>query len=114
MALSGAGLALDQEAAEMIAADVGKTFTLGKYMVRIALRPDNPAFARYLVFHLGKLVGHQFSRPSEADCRWLERWVTGYADESRWVQTSTLCQRKRGGRTSKEVAERQLHEAMAS
>lgn len=65
----------------IIAEEVGTTYTAGAYTVRISLRPDNPAFARYLVFKFDKLVGRQFSRPSETDCQWLERCCQ-YATES--------------------------------
>ena len=102
----------------MIAAEVGTTFTLGLYIVRISLRPDNPAFATYLIFRGDKLIGKQFSRPDEDACKWLER--NEYSSESRFVQTSTLCQRLRGGvthrrgRPRKADAERELQEAIAS
>lgn len=111
----------------MIFADgLGTTFQIGAYTVRIALRPDNPAFARYLVFRNGELVGKQFSRPDESDCRWLERWGILYANKSRLSQYSSVWQRMRAGvataittrsrrgRPRKEDAERQLQEAMAA
>ena len=72
-----------------IAPDVGTTFLIGPYTVRIALRPDNPACAQYVVFRGGKFVGKQFSRPCESDCRWLETHDDGlYARGSRWPETS--------------------------
>lgn len=105
----------------MIAEGVGSTFQLGKFTVRIALRPDNPAFAKFVVFRGDRLIGTQFSRPNESDCKWLEQWGTEYAAESFWVQTSSLCQRLRGGgqthkrgRPRKEDSERELQEALAS
>lgn len=111
---------LEKKAAQMTFADgIGNSFILGQFTVLIRLRPDNPAFACFVVFKGERLIGKQFSRPNEDDARWLERGE--YADKSRWVQTSTLCQRLRGGheirrrgRPRKEDAERQLREALAS
>ena len=86
----------------IIAAEVGTTFSLGPYVVRIALRQDNPAFARYLVFRKGRIVGRQFSRPSLPDCQWLEYWGEKYANVSMWHESSrsstssALDRRKRG------------------
>lgn len=48
------------------------TLTVGRFTVRIGLRPDNPAFPVYRVFLGARLIGKQFSIPSESDCRWLE------------------------------------------
>jgi hypothetical protein len=62
--------------------DIGTTYQLGRYLVRIALRSDNPAFACYIVFWRNKFIGKQFSRPNRADCEWLERWGNVYATES--------------------------------
>ena len=80
-----------------IAADVGTTFTLGRYTVRCALRPDNPAFAKYLIFRNNLLVGRQFSRPSLSDCAWLERWGDKYATVSFQRDISAEERRERGG-----------------
>lgn len=49
------------------------TFDLGPYTVRLGLRPDNPAFPAYLVFRGDRLIGRQFSCPSESDCQRIER-----------------------------------------
>ncbi len=46
---------------------------LGKYTIVIATRPDNPAFPVYRVFIGLRLIGKQFSVPTESDCQWLER-----------------------------------------
>lgn len=54
----------------MITADTS-TFTLGEYVVHQRPRFDNPAFAVYIILLAGKLIGKQFSRPTETDCRWL-------------------------------------------
>ena len=80
-----------------IAADVGTTFQLGRYTVRCSLRPDNPAFARYLIYRNNLLVGRQFSRPSLEDCRWLEKWGTKYATVSFVRDISAEARRTRGG-----------------
>lgn len=61
---------------------MSETFTLGPYTVRIGLRRDNPAFPVYLVFKGDELVGRQFSRPCESDCRWLEHQRGVYATAS--------------------------------
>jgi len=45
---------------------------IGKYTVRCALRFDNPAWPKYLIFHGEKLLGAQFSMPNISDCRWHE------------------------------------------
>ncbi len=47
--------------------------TLGKFTVRQGLRADNPAFPVWLVFVGDRLIGKQFSQPSESDCEWLAR-----------------------------------------
>lgn len=47
--------------------------TLGKFTVRVGLRPDNPAFPLYLVYIGDRLIGKQFSMPAESDCEWLQR-----------------------------------------
>lgn len=49
------------------------SFQLGAYTVQQRPRPDNPAFAVFVVMKAAKIIGRQFSRPSEDDCKWLER-----------------------------------------
>ncbi len=56
---------------------------LGPYTVVATLRPDNPAFPRYLIFRGEKLVGKQFSMPNESDCRWHEAQKEVKAREER-------------------------------
>ena len=103
-----------------IAADVGTTFTLGRYTVRCALRQDNPGFAKYLIFRNNLLVGRQFSRPSLEDCQWLEKWGDKYATVSFQRDISAEERRNRGGnatrrgRQRKEDSERELQEAIAA
>jgi hypothetical protein len=92
-----------------IAADVGTTFQLGRYTVRVAMRQDNPAFAKYLIFRNNLLVGRQFSRPSLSDCEWLEKWGTKYADVSFQRDISAEERRTRGG-----DAERRRRELIAA
>jgi hypothetical protein len=64
------------------------TITLGRYTVRQGIRVDNPAFPSYLIYCGERLIGKQFSMPSESDCAWLERTNGTYAKESRWPETS--------------------------
>lgn len=58
--------------------------TLGKYTIRIGLRPDNPAFPKYIILVGEKIVGVQFSMPSITDCQWHEhqRGVYAKAEQS--------------------------------
>ena len=49
------------------------SFTLGAFTVREMLRPDNPAFCRYVVYLGGRLIGSSFSRPDEGWCAHLLR-----------------------------------------
>ena len=92
------------------------TFQEGPYTVRMALRQDNPAFPKYLVFYRGELVGRQFSRPSLADCEWLHKQKAIYATQSTWPVTSygRTYPQKRRGRPRKVDAQRQLEEALAA
>lgn len=50
-----------------------KVYQVGRYTVRQQPHFDNPAFPQYLVFLKDRLIGKQFSVPSESDCQWLER-----------------------------------------
>ena len=52
---------------------MSETFELGPYVVRLALRADNPAFPVHIISKNGKQIGRQFSRPNLDDCRSLER-----------------------------------------
>lgn len=88
----------------MIASETGSTFTLGKFTIRIGLRPDNPAFPRYLVFLGDDLVGKQFSRPCLSDCEWLHRTRGVYATQSRPPSAFTMY--RRGRPTNAERARR--------
>ncbi len=51
----------------------GDSFRLGKYLVRIGLRQDNPAFPTYLVYLGHILIGKSFSMVDQSACEWLER-----------------------------------------
>jgi hypothetical protein len=73
---------------------------------------DNPAWAHYLIFRGGRLVGLQLSYPSLSDCQWLERTGGIYATESRWPVTTSP--RRRGGRPRKAEAAREQQEAIAA
>lgn len=55
---------------------------IGRYVIRIVLRADNPAFPKYLIYHGGKFVGQQFSMPSESDCEWHRLHGGVYAEQS--------------------------------
>ena len=50
-----------------------KTWKLGRFTVRQGVRPDNPAFAVYMVFVGEKLIGRSFSVPDRGCCEWLQR-----------------------------------------
>lgn len=94
------------------------SFDLGPFTVRIGLRPDNPAFPVYLVFRGERLIGKHFSRPSESDCRWLERNNGVYATGSRWPEISDgriiFGTGRKRGRPRKDQSLRELQEALAS
>ena len=83
---------------------------LGKYIVRIALRRDNPAFPQYQIFSGSDLVGMQFSMPCLSDCEWHDRQRGVYArqDESKpnssWQLRITY---RRGRPTNAERARRE-------
>jgi hypothetical protein len=55
----------------------------GRYIVRQAIRSDNPAFPCYMIFRADKLVGRSFSVPDRDWCEAIERitatgrYVTG-------------------------------------
>lgn len=91
----------------MIAADVGTTYQLGRFTIRVGLRPDNPAFPRFLVFLGDDLVGKQFSRPCVTDCEWLlrsQRSESQYAEPSKAPFAFTVY--RRGRPTNAERARR--------
>lgn len=103
-------------AGEMLIIAEECTFKIGKYTVRQAVRPDNPYWPRYIVFKGTRLVGQQFSRPSESDCEWLERWGARYAEPTISVHPygwTAATQKRRVGRPRKADAERELQEAIA-
>lgn len=58
---------------------------IGPFVVRQAVRPDNPAWPAYLVFRGEKLVGKSFSMPDLDACQWLERQAR---DEVRYAESS--------------------------
>jgi hypothetical protein len=59
------------------------TLKIGRYIVRIGLRRDNPSFPVYLVFLGDRLIGRQFSVPSLSDCDWIERQANYAAPSKR-------------------------------
>lgn len=54
---------------------------VGKYVVRVGLRPDNPAFPQFLVYRGDKFIGKQFSVPCESDCDWLARQADAHSPQ---------------------------------
>lgn len=58
------------------------SFALGRYTVWQRPRPDNPAWAVFVVYVGTKLIGKSFSRPDLECCRWLERSNGCYAEQS--------------------------------
>ncbi len=75
------------------------TLHVGPYTVRQQPMFDNPAWAHYLIFRSGKLIGKQLSYPTLDDCRWHEnrrgqyalegessRLPHGYTAQTRWWQ----------------------------
>jgi hypothetical protein len=60
---------------------LGETLQIGMFTIRCAIRFDNPAFPKYLIFKGDALVGSQFSMPSESDCRWHEIRKGQYAKQ---------------------------------
>lgn len=73
---------------------------IGRFVVRIGLRPDNPAFPVYLVFRRERLIGRQFSMPSLTDCEWLERTGGKYANQSEFAQASAELERRKRSATA--------------
>ena len=50
-----------------------RTWRIGPYTVKQAVRPDNPAFPQYLILRDGQLIGKSFSVPDLGCCQSLER-----------------------------------------
>ena len=90
--------------------NIGETMQLGRFTVRCALRFDNPAFPKYLVFAGERLVGCQFSIPNESDCRWHEVRQGQYAKADETKKNSSwqlkIQAPKRGRPTNAELARR--------
>lgn len=105
--------------------DLGTTFQLGPYTIRISLRTDNPAFASFLIFRGDALIGKQFSRPCETDCQRLEHQgehrAAGRGHDWLMLDGGMLSlqeRRDRGnrkrGRPRKDQSARELQEALES
>jgi hypothetical protein len=94
------------------------TITLGRYTVRQGIRVDNPAFPSYLIYCGERLIGKQFSMPSESDCAWLDQSKGTYAKESRWPETSegrqiwNTAKRRKGRPTDVEREKRDAYLAL--
>ena len=70
----------------LIAKEIGTSFVLGIYTVRICLRPDNPAFPTFMIYRGATLIGRHMSRPGLSDCERLERPpVPSTRRNSRWL-----------------------------
>ena len=50
-----------------------RTWTLGKYTVRQAVRIDNAAWAQFIIMRGVEVVGYSFSKPDLAQCVSTER-----------------------------------------
>ena len=94
----------------IIALEVGTSFNLSRYVVRIMLRRDNPAFPRYCVFRAGKFIGSLFSRPCLTDCERLERGVVNGATKVHLTEPehSLTEHRRRGGLATRKGRESRL------
>lgn len=46
---------------------------VGRYLVKVRLRTDNPAFPVYMIFLGHVMIGKSFSMVDEGACRWLEQ-----------------------------------------
>jgi len=76
---------------------IGEAQDLGPYTVRCALRFDNCAFPRYLIFRAERLIGAQLSCPNLSDCRWFDAGGR-YAIKTKGIHvTQTPGARERGG-----------------
>jgi hypothetical protein len=54
-----------------------RCWMIGPYSVQQRPRPDNPAWAVYIVFRGDKLIGKSFSIPDIGCCRWLQAHQNG-------------------------------------
>ena len=50
-----------------------RTWALGRYTVRQAVRLDNPAFAQFIIMRGVEVVGYSFSMPDLSQCASIER-----------------------------------------
>ena len=55
-------------------------WVVGKYRVLSLPRSTHDRWVMHRIYLVGKLLGSQFSIPSEADCVWHEKWGGRYAD----------------------------------
>ena len=65
-----------------------RTWTLGKYTVRQAVRLDNPAFAQFIIMRGVEVVGYSFSKPDLSQCVSTERITASgrYVNDGRPVK----------------------------
>jgi hypothetical protein len=70
----------------LIAQEIGTSFVLGCYTVRICLRRDNPAFPIFVIYRGEIFIGRHMSRPGLSDCERLERpAVASTGRKGRWL-----------------------------
>lgn len=70
----------------LIAQEIGTSFELGGYTVRICLRRDNPAFPIFMIYRGAIFIGRHMSRPGLSDCERLERPpVASTKRHTRWL-----------------------------
>ena len=50
-----------------------RSWALGRYTVRQAVRLDNPAFAQFIIMRGVEVVGYSFSKPDLSQCVSTER-----------------------------------------
>ena len=51
-----------------------RSFPVGRFTVWQKPRFDNPAFAQYVIYLAGKLIGKSFSRPDAECCERMEKY----------------------------------------
>lgn len=92
----------------MIAAT--RSFVLGQFTVIQRPRPDNAAWAVYIIYRDGKIVGKSFSVPDEGCCQWLEQQELNRIRYAQETEQKKFCMRNwslgRRGRPTKAEQER--------
>lgn len=83
-----------------------KVYALGQFTIQQRPRPDNPSWAVYVVLLHARVIGRQFSVPTQSDCEWLQRQRAEelvYAAQSEYSKSDSTysVQRIRGGQATK-------------